>query len=316
MLKYRLIFGPLLIVLMVSIFWLDAWVSRIPLGGTWRELFFDRPTPPHGMILLLLLSTVIILASRELAAICRANDIHTRGWLIATGSIAGAVAVYATPMSLSAPTGITIIGTVLAAIFVGTIIWHSKDAQIKGVVAAVGASMMAVTYLGVMGGFLLAIRRWHSAWVVLGVILITKMGDIGAYFTGRAFGKHKLIPWLSPGKTWEGLGGAVVFSMGAAILMAWITQVTELASTTRTVDGAVQVVARHYHIGWAAVAGVLLALIGHAGDLTMSLFKRDAGLKDSSKLIPGMGGILDVIDSPMLVGPVAYWMLELASRGG
>ncbi|MBI1372234.1 MAG: hypothetical protein GC159_05665 [Phycisphaera sp.] len=315
MLKYRLIFGPLLLVTIALLFWLDSWLATVPLSGFWQDVFMGRPTPPPGIVLLALLTVIIILASRELATICKANDIHTRAWLIATCSIAGAVAVYSTPMSLSAPTGITIIATVLAISFVGTIIWHSKDAQIQGVVAAVGATMMAVTYLGVMGGFFLAIRRWHSAWVVLAIIFITKSGDIGAYFTGRAIGKHKLIPWLSPGKTWEGLGGAVVFSTLVALGFAWLSQQPwGVADTWRTQGDELVVAHRSYTLGWAAITGVLLALIGHAGDLTMSLFKRDAGLKDSSTLIPGMGGILDVIDSPMLIAPFAYWLLEAAAK--
>jgi phosphatidate cytidylyltransferase len=178
------------------------------------------------------------------------------------------------------------------------------------VVAAAGATMFAVAYLGMMGGFYLAIRRWHSAWVVLAVIIITKMGDTGAYTVGRMIGRHKLIPWLSPGKTWEGLGGAVLFSTLFAMGFAWIAQHTDVSIVHRTVNGQIVAIQQTYSIGGAAIAGVLFALVGHAGDLTVSLFKRDAGLKDSGNIIPGFGGILDVLDSPLLVAPVAYWMLE------
>ena len=176
--------------------------------------------------------------------------------------------------------------------------------------------MLSVAYLGLMPGFLLAMRRWHSAWAILAILLITKMGDTGAYFTGRMLGRHKLIPWVSPGKTWEGLAGAVVWSTLFAIFFAWLSQHTDLMAVYRTQAGSTvpTLQPRHYHLGVMALCGVLLAVVGHAGDLTMSLFKRDAGIKDSGSVIPGMGGLLDLLDSPLLAAPVAYWMLAWAWR--
>ena len=181
--------------------------------------------------------------------------------------------------------------------------------------AAAGAVMFAVAYLGLMMGFYLAIRRWHSPWTVLGVILIVKMGDIGAYAVGRAIGRHKLIPWLSPGKTWEGLAGAIIFCVLVAMAFAWLSQhYPDLTTAYRTSAEGLVAEAQQFHIGVAALAGLLLALVGHAGDLTMSLFKRDAGLKDSGRSVPGFGGLLDVLDSPPPAAPVAYWMLALAAK--
>jgi phosphatidate cytidylyltransferase len=225
------------------------------------------------------------------------------------------LSLYATPMKLGASTGATIIATVLVGVFIVTLLWHSRDAQVQGVIAAAGATMIAVVLLGIMLGFYLAIRRWHSAWVVLAVILITKSGDIGAYVAGRACGRHKLIPWLSPKKTWEGLAGAVALATGVAAGFAWLSQVTDLAAVVRTDHGAAYEHVRRYSVVLAAVAGALLALVGHAGDLMVSLFKRDAGVKDAGRAIPGFGGLLDLLDSPLLVAPVAYWMLAWAAGG-
>jgi len=186
-----------------------------------------------------------------------------------------------------------------------------------------------------MAGCYLALRRWHSPWEVLGVLLITKSCDIGAYFAGRYLGRRKLVPWLSPGKTWEGLVGGVLLAVVAAVGFAAMSQHTNIATVYRTapapaeselyrVDGpnveatpaepaAAQRVSVHrYPIGWAVIAGVVFALVGQLGDLTMSLFKRDAGVKDSGATIPGFGGVLDVVDSPLLVAPVAYWLLSAA----
>ena len=111
--------------------------------------------------------------------------------------------------------------------------------------------------------------------------------------TGHAIGRHKLIPWLSPGKTVEGFFGGLIFSgiVGAAI--------TYFCHTFAWQQGL--------------VAGVLLGAVGQVGDLLESLLKRDAGVKDSGH-VPGFGGVLDLLDSPLLAAPVAYWILKLVSK--
>ena len=313
MLRYRLIFGPLMIGLAVGLFYLDSRVDHVRLTSVWQDLF-GRAYPPAGLVLLGVCMVLIPLAARELSAIFAANDIRLPTWLIALAGMAACLVIYATPQSYGAPAGAVVVASVLVACFVITLVWHSRHARAQGAMAAAGAVMFAVAYLGLMTGFYLAIRRWHSPWTVLGVILIVKMGDIGAYATGRAIGRHKLIPWLSPGKTWEGLAGAVVFCVLVAMAFAWLSQhYPGLITSYRTSAEGLVPEAQQFHIGIAALAGVLLALVGHAGDLTMSLFKRDAGLKDSGRSVPGFGGLLDVLDSPLLAAPVAYWMLELAS---
>jgi phosphatidate cytidylyltransferase len=316
MLKYRLIFGPLMIAVAVGLVVADMRLDALVLTGTWQSLFLGRDYLPQGLILTALVLILIPIAAVELARMLESVGVSGHRWIIAVGGIAGCMAVYSTPRILTAPTGATIIATVLVATFILTLLWHSRDASTKGVIAAAGATMFGIALLGMMPGFYLAIRRWHSAWVVVGIILITKSGDIGAYFTGRAIGKHKLIPWLSPKKTWEGLAGAVVLATIVAVFFAWLSQVTSVTHTYQVdaLTGARRLQPVEYHMGWAAVAGVLFALVGHAGDLMMSMFKRDAGIKDSGRAIPGFGGLLDVLDSPLLVAPIAYWLLELAKR--
>ena len=119
----------------------------------------------------------------------------------------------------------------------------------------------------------------------------TKFTDIGAYFGGRALGRHKLIPWLSPAKTWEGLLAGVITA--GLVGMACAPQVSNLS--------------------WqkAFVFGAIIGGVGQLGDLLESLMKRDAEVKDSGTLIPGFGGILDVIDSPLLAAPFAYLLFSL-----
>ncbi len=314
MLAYRLISGSCLIALVLSIFWLDSRLDTWELTQPWRQLFAGRPILPAGLLILLLCLLVLPLAAIELRNIFRMHQVPSSARLITLATICTVLTMYATPMQFSAPTGIAIIASVLVGCFIGTLIWHSRNARIQGAIAAAGATMFAVTYLGLMGGFYVVMRRNHAAWVVLAVLLTTKACDIGAYFTGRMIGRHKLIPWLSPGKTWEGLLGGIAFSCLAAAGFAYLSQVTDVATYYRTVEGQAVAEGKRYNPAIAAIGGVLLAVVGHIGDLTMSLFKRDAGLKDSGSIIPGMGGILDVIDSPLLAAPVAYWMLELASN--
>ena len=313
MLKHRLMFGLVMLAGALAIFWLDAWLPTLELEGVWRRLFFGRRNPPPGLALLGLFLVLLPIAAVELTNIFRASEIRMRSPLISIAALAAAITVYITPASLDAPTGVAIIASVLVACFIITLLWHSRRATVQGVIAAAGATMFAVAYLGLMAGFYLAMRRWHPAWVVLAVVLITKCGDIGAYFTGRAIGRHKLIPWLSPRKTWEGLAGGVALATLVAVGLAMLSQTTDLATVYRIIDGEPRPVVQRYHPGWAALAGVLLAAVGHMGDLIMSLFKRDAGVKDTGDIVPGFGGVLDVLDSPLLVAPVAYWMLELAA---
>jgi len=183
-----------------------------------------------------------------------------------------------------------------------SLLFYSRHRTVEGVVAAAGGTLLSFVYLGLMFGFVLAIRREHSVWLLFWVILTTKASDIGAFATGKAIGKHKLILWLSPGKTWEGLYGGIALSAavgaaGIAGLNQWQSEPVPPAWT-------------------GAIAGVLFGLTGVVGDLIASLFKRDAGLKDSSQVLPGFGGVLDVLDSALLVAPVAYWWIHLVHGAG
>ena len=128
--------------------------------------------------------------------------------------------------------------------------------------------------------------------VAAGLVMVVKVGDIGAYATGMTIGRHKLIPWLSPGKTIEGGLGALFCGGVAGGLLAWGTGMTSPLA--------------------GVAGGILLATSGAIGDLLESLLKRQAGAKDSGTMLPGMGGMLDVLDSPLLAGPVAWLLVVFA----
>jgi len=300
MLRYRILSGLGLTIAVVLVFWLDSRLESWTLPGAWSELFAGRATLPPGLLILLATLVIAPLAARELCAIFRANQTSATVWLTSLSAMAGATALYLTLMSGSALHAVATLASVLIGCFVLSLVWHIRGAQVQGAVSAAGATALSAIYLGLLPGFFPLMRHRHSAWLVLGVLLITKAADIGAYAAGKAAGRHKLIPWLSPGKTWEGLCGGIALSMLVAAGFAWLSG--RFSDELQTPA---------YSPIHAALFGAVLAIVGLVGDLTMSLFKRDAGLKDSGAMLPGMGGILDVLDSPLLAGPAAFWMLEL-----
>ena len=285
MLKYRLILGPIMIALLLGVLWLDQWAQDT--GFAWAGL----------VILLILVLPGIRFASRELAVLLRAKGVATGFRVLFLSGAAGCVGLYFVIPEVNGDiiqggvNPMLLVSLGIAAFLLG-ILSQCKGQNTEGTMAAGAAAAFAFIYLGLMPGTLLAIRAEHTAWVLAAALLTTKSCDIGAYFTGRAIGKHKLIPWLSPGKTWEGLIGGVIL----AALVSLLT-LTPLAGL---------------HCGYALAVGSVLAVVGQGGDLLASMFKRDAAVKDSGSSIPGFGGVLDVIDSPLLAGPVAYWLLALA----
>lgn len=199
---------------LLAIVWVDDWLDGVELAGMWQDLFAQKQHPPRGLVLFGLALVVAPLAARELSGIFRANGIASRTWLTSLAAITGLVLSYSIPTQtettpgLEATTAIAILSTGMIVVFVLSLVTFSQGRNVQGVVAAAGAVVFAMVYLGLMMGFFLALRRDHSAWLIVGVILLTKAGDTGAYFTGRAIGRHKIIPWLSPGKTWEGSAGS------------------------------------------------------------------------------------------------------------
>ncbi|OAI42015.1 hypothetical protein AYO41_04890, partial [Verrucomicrobia bacterium SCGC AG-212-E04] len=132
---------------------------------------------------------------------------------------------------------------------------------------------------------------------VLYLLMVTKFSDIGAYCVGSLIGRHKMIPRISPGKTWEGFGGALFASaLISVLLVALFPQVL-----------------RPITMAWAMPLGLAVGLAAVLGDLVESLVKRATGCKDSGNLFPGIGGMLDLVDSVLFTAPVLYLFLRLAN---
>ena len=183
-----------------------------------------------------------------------------------------------------------LLGFVVALAFLEQMLRHRTDDAAR----RIGATLLGVLYLGAGSAVILAIRM-NAFWgvpVVVVFLAAVKCTDIGAYFTGILLGRHKLIAWLSPGKTWEGLLGGLAFGAGAAVLSAWLLGI-DLPPVR------------------AAIFGAAVGAAGQFADLCESLLKRSAAVKDSSALLPAFGGVLDVLDSPLLSAPVAYVLLSV-----
>jgi phosphatidate cytidylyltransferase len=210
----------------------------------------------------------------------------------------------------------------LAMLLVLTLAIWSRGVTGKPI-GAVSATMFGAAYTGGTLSFAYAIRyheyafapaavtlgQWNFAVASGGLLLLlpllaTWASDTGAYAVGRTMGRHKLIPSVSPGKTVEGAIGGVL----ASVLVSWALARWLLRP------------AAHLDFRWAPTGvilfGVVVSAVAQVGDIAESLLKRDAGVKDSSTLIPGHGGVLDRVDSLLFVLPVSYvlfgWLLTWA----
>ena len=300
---------------LLLIFFLDSKLDQLDIANTVvSDLFGGRSYLPAGLLLLGVILLLILLGAGELCKIFAAKGIIASRTIVSLAGISGCMMMFAVPYKTDAQMTMGIFGTIMAVLFILSLIKHSWMTQkTDGAIAAAAVTMFALIYMGLLPGFLVAIRRWYSPWVVAAVLLIVKSCDIGAYFTGRSIGKHKLIPWLSPGKTWEGLFGGVLFSGLVALLLAYLSNHFGVAGIYKTIEGARTFIPNDFHLARSFGAGLLMGAVGQFGDLTASLFKRDAGIKDSGNTIPGFGGVLDVVDSPLIVAPLAYWLLWLGS---
>jgi len=227
--------------------------------------------------------------------------------------------VYSLPLAVAA---VAVLALCAAAIWARGV--HGKP------LAAIATTVLGVAYTGVMlsfgyalryhgyvrgfdgapgiGGVSVFGREWRlslGGLLLLLPILLTWASDIGAYFVGRAFGRRKLIPSVSPGKTIAGAVGGLL----ASIVVAWIYVRFVLQPVGQLTLSPVGVI----------VFGLVVSVAAQVGDLFESLLKREAGVKDSSRLLPGHGGILDRFDSLIFVLPVAYllvgWLLRAAPHG-
>jgi len=180
---------------------------------------------------------------------------------------------------------------VIACLFTFVLQFARKESA-KNHLISIAVTLFALFYISWFFSFCIKIKYLpDGARLVSFLIIVTKTGDIGAYFIGKKFGKNPLISRISPKKTREGALGGLLFSLVSAVLCKLFL-----------VDFS------YFH---AILLGVLLGIIGQVGDLAESLFKRDFDVKDSGRELPGLGGVLDVIDSLLFTAPIFYFYIKI-----
>jgi phosphatidate cytidylyltransferase len=199
----------------------------------------------------------------------------------------------------AAPSRVNDFETSLFVLFVlGLCIRQFVSRHTTAGIVAISTTLFGLMYVPWLLNFVQKInffgRGVEGHYYVVYFIVVTKLSDCGAYVVGSLIGKHKMIPRISPGKTWEGFCGAVAVSTGASVLFAHYF-------------GAHLLGMKPVH---AVVLGIILSLAAVVGDLIESLFKREAGLKDSGHFFPGIGGILDLLDSLLFNAPLMYLYLR------
>lgn len=300
-LRNRLTFGPIMLAALLALLYFDYWIEVRTAG---RVVDKGHPFGVAGVGLLLTLLIILPPAIRELATLFAAEKVRPYRFIAAIGAGSLVVHAFLTQFSWFQPIAASALAFIIVFVMLFAALRRAWVRQTQDAIHHMAGTVLAMLYLGGLAWFLMAIRVKHALWsngdvrfqgstgVILMILLVVKFTDVGAFFGGKNFGKHKLIPWLSPGKTWEGLFfGILTAGLVGLGCCAWRVG--------------------HLSLIKGFFFGMIIGGIGQLGDLLESMMKRDAEVKDSGHLIPGFGGVLDVIDSPLLAAPFAYLMFSL-----
>lgn len=323
----RVLYGTLFLVVLVTLCMLDARIAAKAV---------ETPTPigrllQHGSVVPLTFLVIFVVGAVELNHLFRLRSARPypvfacvmvglllmSPWLSSAGLL-GSSAAHVEGLYWQMIWMIVSIGGVGAV----SILRQNPDGALRDG----AATLTIISYLGFLGSFGLQIRCGHDmphlsgAWLLCLVVLVTKASDIGAYLVGSTLGRHKLLPAVSPSKSVEGTIGGLFASAGTSVFLVLgciylfspgldsggplgeMPGLQAAALSLRSSSTAKTVII-------SAIFGFLLSLVGQLGDLIESSFKRDACVKDSGKIIPRFGGILDLVDSPVLAMPTGWFYL-------
>ena len=213
----------------------------------------------------------------------------------AAGYLGGAAIVTIAVLIQQNDPGVSVllIQFVIIILTAGTLITATfRGAPFDSMIASTGATILGVLYIPFLGSHLISMRTGFDQTLsghLLSFFFLVLMGaDTGAYYVGRALGKRKLAPSISPGKTWEGVVGGIVAALAmAALAHFWFF--------------------RELPLKWILPLAVVMTIVGIFGDLAESALKRGAGAKDAANILPGHGGILDRLDSLLFNAPLIYY---------
>ena len=314
MLSRRLLFGTLIIVFVIGLFWLASIISRY---GITREILWL----PTGIVLLPAYLICLVFMTREVLRILNAAGLKPLPSTVYLGTLIIVVScwvanvfqqfnldVLGRPESSggwqwAATASFTALLAVAGGVFLAFAAEMRRYSHPGGVTINLAGAVFTFSYLGLLSCFIIQLYMAYGIWALLSLVIITKLCDTGAYTFGKLFGKHKITPSLSPGKTLEGfIGGLLYACIGSwfffNVLLPYFGKEPTLL------------------FGWLLFA-FAVGLAGMVGDLAGSLIKRDSRMKDSGRSIPGFGGMLDLFDSILMAAPIAYvfWVFGFVCPG-
>lgn len=297
MLRWRLISAAIIISFLVALLWVD-----------YQEAIFGVP----GIWLFPVLIVAVLLATEEVLSLVRATGYAPAAWPVYLGNVfisvvaCGPMWFRMTGKTFPADNPLGQFGWPLLALTLAVSVAFAAEVQRyrapgKSIIS-MALGCLALVYVGLLSSFLPMLRLhqlphgngWGLA-ALVSLLWVVKMADTGAYAVGRAIGRTKMTPLVSPGKTWEGAAGGLAFASAAS--WAFFHWIAPLIVGARYIEPPLAMT-----IGY----GLTLAVAGMIGDLAESLLKRDVGRKDSSAWLPGLGGVLDIVDSVLVAAPVAY----------
>jgi phosphatidate cytidylyltransferase len=299
------------------------------------------PTAPAGLWLVPVLVLLGGLGTRELLKMMASGGVRPVVWTVYAGGFLVLASPWGTwieqcvlrsgPLPTAycpLPTGDWVLIAFAAAVILVFIGEMRRYKQPGGVTANLAGGVFAIAYIGLLLSFAVRLRLQWGIGALASLVIVAKFADTGAYFVGRLLGRHKMSPVLSPKKTVEGAVGALLFSLAASwATFGWLVPATGAERAKEAVYGMTGLHGTAPCLlvepakdaaygtpwwGWITFA-VVVAVAGIVGDLAESLIKRDTGAKDSGRWLPGLGGVLDLMDSVLLAAPVAYacWALGI-----
>jgi len=277
---------------LAAVFWLPIWVFSLAVG------------------------LVAVLTTHEYLDIAEANGLTpfrlTAMFFMAVLFVAYPYALHDTAIALRATRVLVIpesamlgLGITLACAFCAMAFGLRRE-ELSTSLPGAAATVFAIPYIGLTLGALVLLRDLrYGTWLILYLFVVVWSGDIFAYYTGRAIGRHKLAPRVSPGKTWEGAAASFVGSIGLGVVMfafqpeitAWLVKIHAIDTVSLQAPPILDAI---------ALSGIL-NVVAQIGDLMESMIKRGAGVKDSGTLLPGHGGMLDRIDALLFAAPVLWY---------
>jgi phosphatidate cytidylyltransferase len=279
-------------------------VSVVLIASFVGILIVDGWTAPYHAIWMTLVVLAGILATVELIPLLTATIARPFVVPLFAGTILCLASNAMTSVSMAQ--GVDSLGPLGCAFVVSIIVAFSAGVRtfddITPVTPRVASTILGIAYIGVLGSFLAQLRflngHENGIYALALVVGATKGTDIGAYTFGKLFGRHLMTPRLSPKKTWEGAAGGLIFAIAIVSGLTWL-EGSARGSVTLS--------------GWPMILAFALtvSIAGQTGDLAESMLKRESKVKDASSVIPGFGGILDLLDSLMLAAPAGWAILTV-----